>query len=175
MRALSVSQLHKQGEGMKDHKKKTRKSRSRTKTLVAVLASIAILAVAVGTIINSQTARAQQGSSPVESQTDQDASIQYANQKITVDAATGKLRKPTVEEARALVSALTGLTDRSSKGLKVEKGPKGLKKVDLRNRFQSVVLAKPNDDGTSEIRCVTTMKEATEFLGIDPSKIPAKN
>lgn len=163
---------------MKDQKKKTRnpKTRSRTKTFVAILASIAVFAVAVGVIISSQTAKAQQGSSAVQSQAEEvDTTIQYANQNITVDAVTGKLRKPTVEEARALVNTLTSMTNRSSKGLKVENAPNGMKKVDLRNRFQSVVLAKPNADGTSEIRCVTTMKEATEFLGLDPSKIPAKN
>lgn len=160
---------------MKNHNK-TRAPRSRTKTFMGILAAMAVLSIAVGAILASQSARAQQRSALLETQTDdQDTTIQYANQKITIDAATGQLRKPTVEEARALVETLTGLTNRSSKGLKVKTAANGMSKVDLRNRFQAVVVAKPNSDGTTETKCVTTMQEATEFLGLDPTKIPAKN
>jgi hypothetical protein len=155
--------------------KKTRKSRSRGRFLVIVLASAAILAGVVGTILSSPTAGAQQENNrqqPLAS--DDDATVEFANQKITIDSRTGRLRKPTVEEARALVETLTSLTDRSSKGLRVERRSDGIRQVDLQGRFQSVVLAKPNPDGTNEIRCVTTLKEAADFLGLDPSKIPAK-
>ena len=38
--------------------------------------------------------------------------------------------------------------------------------MDLQDRLQSVVLARPNADGTSELRCVTTFEEAAEFLGL---------
>lgn len=153
--------------------KNTRKTRSRAWILISILASAVILAVVVGTIVSSRTAEAQQESSRQPQASDDDATVEFANQRITIDAQTGRLRKPTVEEARALVETITGLTDRSAKGLKVERGPNGLRQVDLKGRFQSVVLAKPNPDGTNEIRCVTSLEEAADFLGLDPSKIPA--
>ncbi len=153
--------------------KNTRKTRSRAWILITILASAVILAVVVGTLVSSPTAEAQQEINRQAQAPDDDATIEYANQRITIDAQTGRLRKPTMEEARALVEAITGLTDRSAKGLKVERGPNGLRQVDLKSRFQSVVLAKPNPDGTNEVRCVTSMEEAAAFLGIDPSKIPA--
>lgn len=159
---------------MKKVTKKTRKTRSRAWILAATVASAAILAVIVGTVVSS---KAQQANIEPQAQTqdDQDVTVEFANEKIKIDAKTGKLRKPTVEEARALVETITGLTDRSGHGLKVERGPDGRKQVDLKDRFQSVVLAKPNPDGTNEVRCVTSIEEAAAFLGINPSKLPAKN
>ena len=153
--------------------KNTRKTRSRAWILITILASAVTLAVVVGAIVSSPTAEAQQESSRQPQAPADDATVEFANQRITIDAQTGRLRKPTVEEARAMVETITGLTDRSTKGLKVERGPHGVKHVDLKGRFQSVVLAKPNPDGTNEIRCVTSMEEAADFLGLDPSKIRA--
>lgn len=159
----------------KGNEKNVRKAPSRMWVYTALLGTVVILAIVAGTIASSRTASAKQSNiqlqGPVE---DNDTTVQFANQKITIDAATGKLRKPTVEEARALVETITGLTNRSTKGLHVERAANGMGMVDLQDRFQTVVLSKPNPDGTNEIRCVSTAKEAAEFLGIDPAKIPAK-
>lgn len=155
--------------------KHTHKTRSRAWILITILASAVILAVVVGAIVSSPTAEAKQANSQQQLQTPaEDATVEFADQEIKIDAQTGRLRKPTLEEARALVESITGLTDRSAKGLKVERGPNGLRQVDLQGRFQSVVLAKPNPDGTNEVRCVTSLKEAADFLGLDPSKIAAQ-
>jgi hypothetical protein len=164
----------------KDKEKNVRKSPSRIWVFMTLLGTVVILAVVAGTMVSSPTASAQQADTQLQTPAgdpaiDNDTTVQFANQKITIDAQTGKLRKPTVEEARALVETITGLTNRSSKGLNVERAANGMRKVDLQGRFQTVVLAKPNSDGTNEIRCVSSVKEAAEFLGIDPSKIPVKN
>jgi hypothetical protein len=143
---------------------------------MTILVSTVILAFVVGTIVSSKTASAKQENSQLRSQAvDGDTTVQFANQKIKIDPQTGKLRTPTAEEARAIVETVAGLTNRSSKGLRVSQEPNGTTKVDLQGRFQTVVLAKPNPDGTNEIRCVTSLEEATAFLGIDPSKIPAQD
>ncbi len=162
---------------MKKGKERTiRKAPSRVWVFTALLGTAVILAIVAGTIASSRTASAKQSlqSAASTSSDDNDTTVQFANQKITIDAQTGRLRKPSVEEARALVATITKLTDRSTKGLRVEKAENGMDKVDLQGRFQTVVLAKPNADGTNEIRCVSSLKEAAEFLGIDPAKIPAK-
>jgi hypothetical protein len=160
---------------MKNCKKNQRKFTPRAWTLVAILASAAMVAVVVGALLSSRTARAQQDAitTPAPSP-GQDTTIQFANQEITIDSQTGRLRKPTVEEARALVETLTGMTNRSAKGLQVERDANGGRRVDLQGRFQSVMVGKPNADGTTETRCVHNMQEAAAFLGLDPSKIPAK-
>lgn len=159
----------------KQRVKHTRNDRSRAWILITILASAVIITVVVGAIVSSPTAEAQQEGSQQQPQvSDDDATLEFASQKITIDAQTGRLRKPTVEEARAIVETITGHTNRSSEGLRAKRGPNGIRTLDLEGRFQSVVLAKPNPDGTNEIRCVTSMKEAADFLGLDPSKIPAK-
>ena len=38
--------------------------------------------------------------------------------------------------------------------------------MDLKGRFGGVVLGRANADGTTEVRCVFTMEEAEEFLGL---------
>ncbi len=162
---------------MKTHKEKNnRKTKSRAWLFVAILAPAIILAVVLGPLFASKTASAQQRMNQSEPQTaNGDTTIEFASQKIKVDARTGKLRTPTVEEARAIVETLTKLADRRSDDLKVVRTPSGVDKVDLEGRFQHVLVGKPNPDGTNEVICVTSMEEAAAFLGIDPSKIPAKD
>jgi hypothetical protein len=159
---------------MKNHKaRKIRKTSSRAWFIMTILVSTVILAFVVGTIVSSKTASAKQVNVEQAQSVDNDATVQFANQKIKIDPRTGKLRTPTAAEARAIVETVQGLTNRSSKGLQVVRDADGTTKVDLQGRFQTVVLAKPNPDGTNEIRCVTSLEEATAFLGIDASKIPA--
>jgi hypothetical protein len=89
-----------------------------------------------------------------------------ATRPITVDAQTGTLRLPTPEETQDLVDTLAAMTNRSTEGLEMTTLANGTKAVNIDGRFQSVMLARPNEDGTSEIRCVTTFEEAAEFLGL---------
>ena len=95
-----------------------------------------------------------------------------ATRPITVDAQTGALRVPTAEETQQLVDRLATLTDRSMNGLQVVTLPNGVATLNLQDRFESVILARPNADGTSEVRCVTSFEEAADFLGLveDPSQ-----
>ena len=95
-----------------------------------------------------------------------------ATRQITVDQQTGTLRLPTPDETQALVDNLITLTNRSTEGLQARALPNGVITVDLQDRFQQVTLARPNPDGTSEIRCVASFEEAADFLGLveDPSQ-----
>jgi len=91
---------------------------------------------------------------------------------IKVDQQTGTLRLPTPQETQELVDSLIEMTNRSTEGLQVRTLANGTKTVDIDGRFQSVILARPNDDGIWEMKCVTTFDEATEFLGIVEDKTP---
>ena len=89
-----------------------------------------------------------------------------ATREVTVDQTTGQRRKPTDEEIDALVAQVSALTNRSSEGLTVTKRPDGSQMVDLEDRFNNVALARANEDGSTSVRCVTSMEEAAEFLGL---------
>ena len=90
------------------------------------------------------------------------------NRAITVDAKTGVIRKPTADEARALVSSLRTMLNRSTEGLVATNRADGVRQVSLQGRFSNVVLARPRADGTMETRCVSSFDEATDFLGLTP-------
>ena len=90
-----------------------------------------------------------------------------ATKEIVLDKTTGKVRKPTQEETDAMVSRISVLTNRSSEGLSVNQSPNGMKSVDLQGRFNSVTLGRANADGTTEIRCVFSIQEAADFLGLE--------
>jgi hypothetical protein len=90
-----------------------------------------------------------------------------ATKEIVLDKTTGRLRKPTQEETDAMVSRISVLTNRSSEGLTVNQRSNGMKSVDLQGRLNSVVLGRANADGTTEIRCVFSIEEAADFLGLE--------
>lgn len=89
-----------------------------------------------------------------------------ATRQITVDQQTGTLRLPTPDETQALVDNLITLTNRSTEGLQATALPTGALTVDLQDRFELVTIARPNPDGTSEVRCVASFEEAADFLGL---------
>jgi hypothetical protein len=95
-----------------------------------------------------------------------------ATREITVDRQSGQLRLPTAEETQELVDRLVAMTDRSTDGLEATTLANGTTRVDLQGRFASVMLARPNPDGTSEVRCVNSFAEAADFLGLveEPSQ-----
>lgn len=127
----------------------------------ARLLTAAALGAALATLW-SPAASAQQGRSKKY----------IATRAITVDQQSGTLRLPTTEETQQLVDRLVAMTNRSTEGLQPTTLPNGATTIDLRGRFESVMLARPNPDGTSEVRCVNTFAEAAEFLGLveDPSQ-----
>jgi hypothetical protein len=141
-----------------DKVKGHRKSRLTPTRLVASLASFVLL-IGVGSAVFSQAPG--QGPAPGKN-----GKKYQATQEIILDKASGKLRKPTTEETQALVDQVSTLANRSSEGLTVNTSPSGMKSINLEGRFSGVVLGRANADGTTEVRCVFTMEEAAEFLGL---------
>jgi CHASE1-domain containing sensor protein len=90
-----------------------------------------------------------------------------ATKEIVLDKATGALRKPTAEETDAMVAQISVLTNRSSDGLTTRDYANGSKGMNLEGRFQGVVLGRAIADGSTEVRCVFTMNEAADFLGLE--------
>ena len=85
------------------------------------------------------------------------------------DNATGTLRKPTPEETDAIVQQIASLTNRSTEGLTSTQTANGTG-MDLEGRFGGVVLGRATADGGTEVRCVFTLEEATDFLGLEETE-----
>lgn len=88
-----------------------------------------------------------------------------ATRAIVVDKQTGALRLPTAAEVEAVVTTLTALGQQPPETLVSSPGPGGAVTMDLAGGFAGVLLARPNEDGTWETRCVFTVEEGAEFLG----------
>jgi len=89
-----------------------------------------------------------------------------ATKEIIFDQATKTLRKPTQPETDAMVAQISTLANRSTDGLTVTTAANGMKTMDLQDRFQGVLVGRANADGTTEVRCVMTLEEAVDFLGL---------
>jgi hypothetical protein len=151
-------------------------------TRVGILVSVILLSVGTGSVVFSQISKGKSVTASKSSSADSrkpaaqqlarpvvnDDRVYVAERNITVDAKTGKLRKPTPEETKGLVASLKSLTNRSADGLTASTHADGTRQVNLRGRFGNVMIARPNADGTTETKCVTTFEDAAEFLGLRP-------
>jgi hypothetical protein len=66
-----------------------------------------------------------------------------------------------------MVVQISSLTSRSTEGLTAQQSANGTKSMKLDNRFSTVLLGRANADGSTELRCVTTIEEAVAFLGLE--------
>jgi CRISPR/Cas system type I-B associated protein Csh2 (Cas7 group RAMP superfamily) len=138
---------------------KVARTKKATRTRIGLILTAVLVALTIGTIALSRTSTQAQKK-------------KYVATKATIrDDASGQLRKPTAEETEAIVDQLKTLTNRSSEGLTAKQLTNGTKQVTLDGRFSGVVLGVAKEDGTTEIRCVTTMEEAIAFLGLQESSV----
>jgi DNA/RNA endonuclease YhcR with UshA esterase domain len=126
-----------------------------TRTRIGLILSAVLIALTVGTMALTRTSTQAQKKKFI------------ATKEIIHDQASGKLRKPTPEETDAMVDQLKSLTNRSSEGLIATQHSNGMTSMNLEDRFGGVVVGRANADGTTEVRCVFTMEEAAEFLGLE--------
>jgi hypothetical protein len=96
------------------------------------------------------------------------SSVKYqATRAITVDSATGKLRKPSAAEIDKLVADLKSMTRQpvATAMVSTARNTGGIT-AKLDKAFGGVMLARPKADGSFETRCVFTFEEGAEFLGL---------
>lgn len=123
---------------------------------VGVFAALVVLAIAV--VATIALPRNSSHASPKKYK---------ATKEIILDQATGTLRKPTQEETDAMVAQISSLTNRSTEGLTTTQSANGTQKMDLQGGFGGVVLGRATADGGTEVRCVFTLEEAMDFLGLE--------
>lgn len=88
--------------------------------------------------------------------------VEVGGKKVRVNAQTLQQGPLTQEQAQQLAEQLEG--NKATDGLVQEKRADGTVSVDLQGRFQNVMLAKKNDDGTVSAACVDTSETAGAFL-----------
>ena len=89
-----------------------------------------------------------------------DAAVTLAGKKIRIDKNTGKLRELSPQEARALVSTLTTMTTRTEQTTEAPGSAALVKMIG----FDHVLVGRPNEDGTVDVRCVSSVEDAVTFL-----------
>ena len=88
-----------------------------------------------------------------------------ATRTIVVDRQSRQPRLPTQVELEALVATLATLTHRPETAPE-HAAARGAVTAGLSAGFGGVVLARANEDGSVETRCVFTFEEGAEFLGL---------
>jgi hypothetical protein len=137
-----------------------------------IIAGIAVLAIAAITVVSRQSANGPQKVTSAMAHTE-DArftKLRTAAQDAQVDGKS-QIRPLTPEEAKKLADGLKGMLNKSTEGLVAEHEPDGSTSVDLQDRFQNVIVARENSDGTVSTACVDNPRAAGNFLGIDPKLI----
>lgn len=89
-----------------------------------------------------------------------------ATRAFVVDKDTGAVRMPTQEEVDEVVANLSTFGQRPAENLQQSSQANGAIGVDLDGGFAGVLLARPNGDGTWQTKCVFTLEEGAEFLGL---------
>jgi len=113
------------------------------------------LCLGAGTSVFAQKAQTEKS---------EEAKAQAAGQQSAVDAKTGKLKQPTVDEAKDLNEAIKRLFDRPTEGLPTTYFADGTVMVALPEEYMEVSVIKINPDGSKSVECVTGMKAAEESL-----------
>ena len=99
-----------------------------------------------------------------ESSRGEDAAVRLAGRKVRIDKNSGKLRDLSQQEARELVATLTAMTTQTERAGQTQGGGT-LARID---GFDHVLVGRPNEDGTTDVRCVESLEEAVSFLSQQP-------
>lgn len=94
-----------------------------------------------------------------------DAAVRLAGRKVRIDKSTGKLRDLSQEEARELVATLTAMTARTDRTVTTARAGGALTQI---TGFDHVLVGRPNEDGTTDVLCVSSVDEAVSFLSQQP-------
>jgi hypothetical protein len=159
---------------MKKQKKRTAKSsaRQRRSSTITVLVAALVVAVAAITVASKQLAKSKSSNSSAHSIAaeigEKYVTVKVAGRDVQVDPQTGQIKPLSPEEAQKLADGLKTMLNKSTDGLKQVHHADGSVSMDLKGRFQNVVVARKNADGTLEQSCVDEPEAAAQFFGIDP-------
>jgi hypothetical protein len=99
------------------------------------------------------------------------ANLRTNTQPASFVTQTGQIRPLTQEEAQRLAEGLKKLINQSTDGLQSVQHADGSVSMDLQGRFQSVAVAKRDENGNLVLSCVDNREAAAAFFGIDPQLV----
>lgn len=156
--------------------KATRVSR---RSLIGIVVAVTILVIGVVTALSMQSgqtqkAKVEEGKPQVAKQSRRNyVTLNAAGETIVLNRQTGQSRPLTPDEARRLAEGIKQMLSQSTEGLVQVHHADGSVSMDLQGRFQNVMLAKKEDDGTISQACVDNVDSAAAFFEIDPALLGA--
>ena len=159
--------------------KRIRLTRMSHKSMIGVAVAATVLVIGVVTALSmvrgqTQKAKVEEGKSQVAKQISRNyVTSNEAGQTVVLDRQTGQARPLTAEEARVLADGIKQLVNQSTEGLVQVRQKDGSVSMDLQGRFQSVLLAKKEADGTISRACIDNVESAAAFFEIDPELLGA--
>lgn len=156
-------------------KKIGRISSGRVRRLVWIGSIVAVFALGATAAVSLRTSQAKD-STPRQSNSETKdktrASMSFrVNGPIPIDPQTGQVRPLTQAEAQKMAEGIKQLVNQSTDGLQSVRYADGSVSVDLQGRFQSIAVAKRNEDGKLIESCVDNPKAAAVFFEIDPKLV----
>lgn len=155
---------------MKKHKRPSANlSAHSRRSSITVLVAVVIIVVAAITVVSKQFAKSSNHASAVVAETGKKyVTVKVAGRDVQVDPQTGQIKPMSPEAAQKLAEGLKTMLNKSTEGLGRHRNADGSVSMDLEGRFQNVVVAKVNADGTLEQACVDEPLAAAQFFGMDP-------
>lgn len=143
-----------------------------------MVVAAAILAVAAVTVLSRQSAGTRgssspEGSSSLAGKANKGAvALKGVAQEGQEDGLQkGKAPELTPEEQQRMAEGLKGLINKSTEDRAEVQHPDGSVSMDIEGRFQSVTVARVEEDGTVTQSCVDNPRAAGAFFGINPEQI----
>ena len=127
---------------------------------VAIFASVLLVLGAV-TVIARYGSRKPAPNSSAEAEKNF-VTVEVGGKKLRVNAATLQQGPLTQDQSQQIADALKN--NKSTDGLVQVEHADGTVEMDLQGRFQNVMIAKKNDDGSVSQACVDTPEAAKAFL-----------
>jgi len=127
---------------------------------VAIFASVLLVLGAV-TVIARYGSRKPAPNSSAEAEKNF-VTVEVGGKKLRVNAATLQQGPLTQDQSQQIADALKN--NKSTDGLVQVEHADGTVEMDLQGRFQNVMIAKKNDDGSVSQACVDTPEAANAFL-----------
>ena len=137
---------------------KTQRTRRQVRTLLGIAAAVSIAIISLG--------GSTRAAAPNDAADQAKAKHYKGTRAFVVDKETGAVRMPTQQEVDEVVANLTALGQRPAENLQQTPQSNGAVAIDLDGGFGGILLARPNADGTWETKCVFTLEEGAEFLGL---------
>jgi hypothetical protein len=161
--------MRKQGKGT------GRNSSRRIKRLAWAAIVVTVFALGAMAAVSLRTSRAKdpaarQNNSQAVGNSRSNPSLRVGAQ-IPLDPQTGQVRPLTQEEAQELAAGIKQLVNQSTDGLQSVRHADGSVSIDLQGRFQSIAVAKRDEDGKVIQSCVDNRQAAAAFFGIDPQLV----